>query len=54
LNRLVASRARAKGSRRRAHAQATLDELTNLILEQARVLYAFWPEVFADPLGASV
>ena len=25
----------------------TIDELTNLILEQARVMYAYWPEVFA-------
>jgi hypothetical protein len=29
----------------------SLDDLTNLILEQARVLYAYWPEVFA---GASL
>ncbi len=29
----------------------SLDDLTNLILEQARVLYAYWPEVFASPLA---
>jgi type I restriction enzyme, R subunit len=32
----------------------SLDELTNLILEQARVLYAYWPEVFASPLTSMV
>jgi type I restriction enzyme, R subunit len=32
----------------------SLDELTNLILEQARVLYAYWPEVFASPIVSTV
>lgn len=32
----------------------SLDELTNLILEQARVLYAYWPEVFASPMTSMV
>jgi type I restriction enzyme R subunit len=33
-----------------AHRPMSLDDLTNLILEQARVLYAYWPEVFTAPL----
>jgi hypothetical protein len=33
-----------------AHRPMSLDDLTNLILEQARVLYAYWAEVFAGPL----
>jgi type I restriction enzyme R subunit len=36
------------------HEAMSLDELTNLILEQARVLYAYWPEVFASPLAATI
>ena len=35
----------------RLHHPMSLDDLTNLILEQARVLYAYWPEVFASPLA---
>jgi type I restriction enzyme, R subunit len=37
-----------------AHQPMSLDELTNLILEQARVLYAYWPEVFASPMTSTV
>jgi type I restriction enzyme, R subunit len=43
-----------KGGGGGSHRPMTLDELTNLILEQARVLYAFWPEVFASPLSATI
>jgi type I restriction enzyme R subunit len=36
------------------HRPMSLDDLTNLILDQARVLYAFWPEVFAGQPMTSV
>jgi type I restriction enzyme, R subunit len=36
------------------HRPMSLDDLTNLILEQARVLYAYWPEVFAGSSLAAV